>query len=300
MQQVPELVFLNCLPYRPDRTRGHDRNLRGTGAKPVEFNRLAASVSRELIEMGVRAVVAAGWAVRDDAARDFAETFYRSMLANETLRPRTQDGPRAHVRQVSPANTWGAYQAYGDPDYRLDPNAIRDSGPADGLVAVDEFVDAVRNVGATAEHDGASIAEAVKQLDELVKICPSGWLEQTEVQMAIGKAYGDLTSVRGRPRIPSELRWPVRATTSTTTLRAVEDLANYEARLRENADGAQKFRQLRLASTRGTCSPWPRQLSATPCSGVRSSAAPTPSTAPTRLRDGTGQRGRELPAAHTN
>src|SRR4029077_5756656 len=61
MQQVPELVFLNCCyigqtgPEAAPRTSG------------VEFNRLAASVSRELIEMGVRAVVASGWAVDDVA-----------------------------------------------------------------------------------------------------------------------------------------------------------------------------------------------------------------------------------------
>src|SRR4029434_7060425 len=78
MQQVPELVFLNCC------------HIGQTGAERVdypsgEFTRLAASVSRELIEMGVRAVVAAGWAVRDGAALNFASKFYARMLDGETF-----------------------------------------------------------------------------------------------------------------------------------------------------------------------------------------------------------------------
>ena len=70
MQQVPELVFLNCCHLGQT---GPDAAAPRTPA--VEFNRLAASVSRELIEMGVRAVVAAGWAVKDDDAKEFAEKF---------------------------------------------------------------------------------------------------------------------------------------------------------------------------------------------------------------------------------
>ena len=78
MAQVPELVFLNCC------------SIGQTGPERVDapyrpYNRLAASISRELIEMGVRAVVAAGWAVRDDAALVFAEKFYDEMLNGATF-----------------------------------------------------------------------------------------------------------------------------------------------------------------------------------------------------------------------
>ena len=71
MQQVPELVFLNCCHI------GQTGPEAATRASGVEFNRLAASVSRELIEMGVRAVVAAGWAVDDAAAALRGDVFYR-------------------------------------------------------------------------------------------------------------------------------------------------------------------------------------------------------------------------------
>mgnify|MGYP006182866109 CR=1 FL=1 len=39
-----------------------------------------AGVAGALIAIGVRCVVAAGWAVDDDAATVFAEEFYRSLL----------------------------------------------------------------------------------------------------------------------------------------------------------------------------------------------------------------------------
>ncbi len=118
MQQVPELVFLNCCHI--GQTGPEDR--RPARGPAVEFNRLAASISRELIEMGVRAVVAAGWAVRDDAAKDFATVFYEKMLGGETF-GRALGLARTHTYDMfGDCNTWGAYQAYGDPDYRLDPS----------------------------------------------------------------------------------------------------------------------------------------------------------------------------------
>ncbi|MFY9918741.1 MAG: CHAT domain-containing protein [Mycobacterium sp.] len=243
MQQVPELVFLNACHIGqtgPEDTTGTSV---APSAQTVEFNRLAASVSRELIEMGVRAVVAAGWAVRDDAARDFAETFYSSMLANETF-GRALKAAREHTYGKFPqTNTWGAYQAYGDPDYRLDPNATRDSGTGDGLVAVDEFVEAVRDLGATAEHDGASTAEAVKKLGELVKICPPGWGDQTRVQTEIGLAYGNLGQLR-EAREHLERALAGEGGESSTTFFAVEQLANFEARAANlDTDGAQELHQ---------------------------------------------------------
>jgi tetratricopeptide (TPR) repeat protein len=242
MQQVPELVFLNACHIGqtgPEDPPGST----AAGSQSVEFNRLAASISRELIEMGVRAVVAAGWAVRDDAARDFAETFYRAMLANETF-GRALKVAREHTYGKFPqANTWGAYQAYGDPDYRLDPNAVRDSDSGDGLVAVDEFIEAVRDLGATPEHDREGTAKAAQQLDGLVNACPPGWLEQTRVLTQIGLAYGNLGRLTdARKHLAKALE--NEDSESSTTFFAVEQLANFEARAADlNTNGAPDLHQ---------------------------------------------------------
>src|SRR5690606_3094833 len=91
--------------------------------RDVPYNRLAASVARELIEMGVRAVVAAGWAVRDDAALHLARVFYTQMLRGASFGRALQEARASTFHQFPESNTWGAYQAYGDPDFRLDEGA---------------------------------------------------------------------------------------------------------------------------------------------------------------------------------
>ncbi len=74
LRVVPELVFLNCCYLGAiDATSAPSSGQPGQPA----WNKLAASVSEKLIEIGVRAVVAAGWAVNDGAAKKFAETFYQ-------------------------------------------------------------------------------------------------------------------------------------------------------------------------------------------------------------------------------
>ena len=69
METVPDLVFLSCC---------HLGKI-GSGS---DDQRLAASLARELIDMGVRCVVAAGWEVRDDAALSFSETFFTHMTVH--------------------------------------------------------------------------------------------------------------------------------------------------------------------------------------------------------------------------
>jgi tetratricopeptide (TPR) repeat protein len=235
MQQVPELVFLNCCHIGQT---GPEAAAPRTPA--VEFNRLAASVSRELIEMGVRAVVAAGWAVKDDAAKEFAQKFYENMLGGETFGRALKTARNHTYENFRDSNTWGAYQAYGDPDYRLDPSGTGTAAAGLGPVDVAEFIEVVDGIGHMAEDAravGKSPSPAVQTLDALVKDCPTDWLTQTDVQMAIGYAYGRLT------QFDNARRYLITALagegdTSTTTMRAVEYLANYESRRAEEiADG---------------------------------------------------------------
>jgi CHAT domain-containing protein len=107
MRVVPELVFINCchLGAFPARALLYDR---------VGF---ASGVARTLIDLGVRCVVAAGWAVDDAAASDFATTFYKSLLQGERF---IDAVARARVAAHRfDGNTWAAYQCYGDPDWKL-------------------------------------------------------------------------------------------------------------------------------------------------------------------------------------
>ncbi len=114
MEVVPDLVFLNCCHLGTVDGRYVTRE--------VEYNRLASSLSRELIDMGVRAVVVAGWAVDDQAAHVFASSFYRYLINDgRTFGMAVHHARRDTYRDFPGSNTWGAFQAYGDPGFLLDP-----------------------------------------------------------------------------------------------------------------------------------------------------------------------------------
>lgn len=112
--QVPEMVFINCCHL--GRQPGVARNA----------PKMASSFANSFMEIGCRAVVAAGWAVEDAAAQRFAETFYACMVRHGD---RFIDAVRrarevTYARHSDSTPTWGAYQCYGDPSY----GALRRSG----------------------------------------------------------------------------------------------------------------------------------------------------------------------------
>lgn len=111
---VPQLVFLNCCYSGAIEDAESDRR-RGS------VHLLAASVARELMSIGVRAVVAAGWTVDDQGALAFAETFYGRMVTEGASFGDAVGAARqaAHDRTLPGTMTWAAYQCYGDPEFRL-------------------------------------------------------------------------------------------------------------------------------------------------------------------------------------
>jgi pimeloyl-ACP methyl ester carboxylesterase len=108
---VPELVFVNCC-HLAERNVGQVLDVDVT---PFDRPRFAATVAEMLIRIGVRCVIACGWAVSDDAARTFASTFYSQLFAGKRFIDAV-GAARAAARAKS-GNTWAAYQCYGDPDW---------------------------------------------------------------------------------------------------------------------------------------------------------------------------------------
>ena len=109
MRTVPELVFVNCCHLAK---RDASQALRG-------FNRaeFAWGVADSLIAIGVRCVIAAGWAVDDGPAKVFAETFYREVLNRRPFIDAVATAREAAWNDDRSSNTWAAYQAYGDPNW---------------------------------------------------------------------------------------------------------------------------------------------------------------------------------------
>jgi CHAT domain-containing protein len=111
MSTVPELVFVNCCHL--GRTEGE--------AEALYRNRfrMAANIGTQLIENGVKVVIAAGWAVDDAAAQEFTEIFYRAMFNGYPFGEAVQQARKVIYGKYKHTNTWGAYQCYGDQFYTL-------------------------------------------------------------------------------------------------------------------------------------------------------------------------------------
>lgn len=106
MSQVPEFVFVNCCHLGKVDAAAE--------ARSQHFYKLAANIGVQLIQMGVKAVIAAGWAVDDAAALLFADTFYKRMFAGKSFGEAVREARSACYRDYPDSNTWGAYQCYGD------------------------------------------------------------------------------------------------------------------------------------------------------------------------------------------
>ncbi len=112
MRTVPELVFVNCchLAHRDTATALQSRPTFDRAA-------FASGVADSLIQIGVRCVIAAGWAVDDEPAKEFAETFYRELLNRQPFISAVAAAREAAWHADRNSNTWAAYQAYGDPNW---------------------------------------------------------------------------------------------------------------------------------------------------------------------------------------
>ncbi len=225
MEVVPEVVFLSCC---------HLGSVNNPHSQP---NKLAYSLSRKLIEMGVRCVVAAGWAVNDDAACTFASTFFAQLTEGETFGDAIFMARKNAFQQHPGSNTWGAYQAYGDPGYRLQSNSEsatrQNSRP---YVAVDELLANVLGQGVNNKHrkseaNKPSFTQQRQWVQRQLAKCPPEWAERPDVLQAIAEFYGEF-GVDGFAAARNAYQRAVQQEDGSgrVAVRAIEQLANMEAR----------------------------------------------------------------------
>ncbi len=227
MEVVPDVVFLNCCHL-------------GTVELGRQGNKLAASVARELIDIGVRCVIVAGWAVDDLGARRFGETFYQELLLNRRPFGDAVFQARKAVYEAKPSDiTWGAFQAYGDPAWRAESRAPgADAGKATPFASPEELLDELARVRAELSRRSALMNDResrarVATLEALLKErCPPGWLQAPGVQSAIGATWLDLGQFeRARQALLAAVQAEDRD--GTVPIHDLEKLANVEARLGE-------------------------------------------------------------------
>ncbi len=111
LSNVPEFVFINCC-YSGTIDSAFEKYYQ-------DRYKLAANLGTQLIRMGVNAAVITGWAVNDPAANLFANTLYERLLAGYHFGESVQAARKACYLEYRHTNTWGAYQCYGDPWYKL-------------------------------------------------------------------------------------------------------------------------------------------------------------------------------------
>lgn len=194
MRQVPELVFVNCCHL------GKVDTLTSTLAQAAheERHQFASSFAESLIAMGVRAVIVAGWAISDLAAQLFAETYYRALLEGKTFGDAVLQA-RHDTWQLYPnTNTWGAYQCYGDPDYRL-VQEITLGEDSSEYVTVPQFIAPIE---VSTELDNLISASDSLRLGEyqwllnkvnlIAQVTPTEWLKEASLLSRLGRVYSKL------------------------------------------------------------------------------------------------------------
>jgi hypothetical protein len=115
IDRVPEFVFSNACESGVTLDRSSERTAE-----------LAPSFAESFFSRGVGNFVCTAWPVDDSAAKKFAITLYKGLLGTHTRQgnPLSMHEAMKLARQAiagtsKGARSWGAYQHYGDPYYRM-------------------------------------------------------------------------------------------------------------------------------------------------------------------------------------
>jgi tetratricopeptide (TPR) repeat protein len=245
MRTVPELVFVNCC-HLAARDAGRTLN------KGFDRSAFAAGVADKLIEIGVRCVIAAGWAVEDGPAETFATTFYRELLRGQTFIAAVGAARLAAWNDDPDGKTWAAYQCYGDPNWTL-----RRAG-GDAQVAAKGFTEqyesvssplglalALEELSTESRYSGAEPARQLEKVRHLEARFGALWGGMGAVAEAFGLAYADAGDA------DDAVRWyesALLANDASASLKAHEQLGNLRVRrawalARDAAPGSKPFTQ---------------------------------------------------------
>jgi len=185
MSTIPELVFINCCFLG---------RIQGVEEKYYQNRyRLAANIGTQLIEMGVKAVIAAGWAVDDRAAATFATRFYEEMFGGvgfgDAVRMAREE---VYEKYNLTNNTWGAYQCYGDPFYRL----VRRKSAAKAdklhyLIPQQAEID-LNNLISDLETGTLELSYAQRRVAAISEAVEKNNLKNPELAEKIAIAYGEM------------------------------------------------------------------------------------------------------------
>jgi hypothetical protein len=201
------------------------------GARAPDRPTFAAGVAQALIDVGVRCVVAAGWAVDDAAANVFATTFYGRLLDAARFIDAVADA-RIAAREFD-SHTWAAYQCYGDPDWRLTATPDRSWHPDPQEFAYVASLPAFERVLQTLEVQTTTQGyEPTSQRGRLSVL--EDRFTRLELPVTSDIAEGFARAYMAANDLERALQWFDRAVNDTggrTSFRALEQAANLRCRL---------------------------------------------------------------------
>ncbi|WP_338761076.1 CHAT domain-containing protein [Massilia sp. METH4] len=217
MRVTPELVFLNCCHLA-----------QGSLKPPYDRAAFAAGIAGALIDIGVRCVIAAGWAIEDRAAELFATTFYEELFSGQRFIDAVGTARLAAWELDRTGNTWAAYQCYGDPDWswkaasgsRYPPPQEEYAGVASPMT-LNLVLQAIATEALYSPHeDTRRNRERLAWLEKNFE--PEGWTARGDVAQEFGAAWAAL------PDRQEALKWlhrAINAPDGRSSLNAVEMLA---------------------------------------------------------------------------
>lgn len=185
MSTVPELVFVNCCYL------GKVQGL----AEELYSNRfkLAANIGTQLIQNGVKAVVAAGWEVSDAAALEFTRLFYQHMFDGYNFGTAVQEARKAIYEAYGDAtNTWGAYQAYGDPFYKFREAAAQKKEYRPAFVIAEEAEIELHNLRSDLKTPRYTLQEQRERLEAISKAVDKAGLRRAVITELEALVYADM------------------------------------------------------------------------------------------------------------
>lgn len=228
MRVVPELVFVNCCHLA---ARDIDQLVGANRPQVQDRVSFAAGVAEQLINVGVRCVIAAGWAVNDVAAAIFATRFYEALLRGCRFIDAVAEARQAAYSKDD--NTWAAYQCYGDPNWFLTRSSTEAASST--TVPEDEFGVAsetalrltLETIVVQTKFQNYNPKTQLKRVHSLEKRFAPKWGKSGAVAELFGAAYAEANELE------NAIRWYEQAVHSEdgkASMRAAEQLANGRAR----------------------------------------------------------------------
>jgi hypothetical protein len=239
IRTVPELVFVNCCHVG---ARERLQLLASDDKLKHRYNRpdFAATLAERLIQIGVKCVIVAGWAVDDEAAKTFALTFYDEILDRKRFIDATAKA-REKTKELG-GTTWAAFQCWGDPEWRYQPQTADAQGgePQEQpsryseAASPDALVVTLETIATRAKFDpldAATASQSRSRVDEVTSLerrFVDSWGGTGRVANAFGEAW---LALGQRKKAEEWYDRAIKANDGMAPIRAAEQLANVRVRL---------------------------------------------------------------------